>query len=62
MTDRLLKVQEAAERLSLGKSKVWELIARGELDSVKIDGARRISERAVEDFISCREAAARESA
>lgn len=57
-TGKLLKVGEAAERLSLGKSKVWELVARGELASVKIDGARRISERAVDDFIADLEAKA----
>jgi len=57
-TAKLLKVGEAAERLSLGKSKVWELVARGELASVKIDGARRISERAVDEFIADLEAKA----
>jgi excisionase family DNA binding protein len=59
MTGKLLKVREAADRLGLGKSKVFELIARGELDSVKIDGARRISERAIDEFIASREAAAK---
>jgi excisionase family DNA binding protein len=36
------RVPEAAEKLALGTSKVHELIARGDLGSVLIDGARRI--------------------
>lgn len=37
--------------LGLGKSKVWELIARNELESVKIDGARRVPAEAVADYV-----------
>lgn len=61
-TARLLKVSDVCERLQLGKSKVFELLATGQLESLKIDGARRISERAVDDFIARREASARASA
>jgi excisionase family DNA binding protein len=59
---KLLRVGEAADRLGLGKTKVWELVARGDIDSVKIDGARRISERAVDEYIEQLEAEARLSA
>jgi excisionase family DNA binding protein len=59
---QLLKVGDVAERLQLGKSKVFELLATGELESLKIDGARRITERAVDEFIARRQADARASA
>ena len=59
---QLLKVGEVAARLQLGKSKVFELIARGEIDSLKIDGARRFTEQAVDDYIARRAAATKASA
>lgn len=51
---RLLKVTDVADRLQMGKSKVWEFIARGELESLKIDGARRVTEEQLADFIARR--------
>jgi excisionase family DNA binding protein len=47
----LYRVGEAAEMLGLGKSKTWELVARGEIDSVKIDGSRRIPREAIERYV-----------
>jgi excisionase family DNA binding protein len=47
----LLKVAEAAKRLSLSRSKVYELIAAGAIDSVTIGRSRRISRAAIEKFI-----------
>lgn len=41
-TKLLLTVTEAAERLSLGRSKTYELVQAGILPSVRIDGSRRI--------------------
>jgi excisionase family DNA binding protein len=38
----LLKVEEVAELTSLGRSKIYELVASGELRSVSIGRARRI--------------------
>jgi excisionase family DNA binding protein len=50
--ERLLyRVPEAARMLGLGESKTWELIARGELESVKIDGARRVPREAIESYV-----------
>jgi excisionase family DNA binding protein len=50
--DRLLyRVGEAAEMLGIGRSKTWELVARGELESVKIDGSRRITRQAIERYV-----------
>jgi excisionase family DNA binding protein len=48
---RLYRVREAAVMLGLGPTKTWELIARGELESVKIDGARRVPDEAIDDYV-----------
>jgi excisionase family DNA binding protein len=46
----LMTVPEAAKRLSLSRSTVYELIRRGELTAVKVGGARRIPAVALERF------------
>lgn len=52
VSDRLLyRVGEAAEILGLGKSKTWELVARGAIESVKIDGSRRIPRAAIDSYV-----------
>lgn len=48
----LLTVADVCRRLKMGKSKVFEFIATGELESLKIGGARRITEDQVADFIA----------
>lgn len=48
----LLSPERAAERLDLGRSKIFELIATGELESVRIGRARRIPADAVRDYIA----------
>lgn len=48
---RLLKVADVAERLQMGRSKVFEFLATGELASLKLDGARRVTEEQLADFI-----------
>jgi excisionase family DNA binding protein len=53
MTDRLLyTVPEAADVLSLGSSKVYELVAAGTIESVKIGRARRVPAEALERFVA----------
>lgn len=47
----LLTVNEAASRLGLGKTKVYELMMRGELASVRIGAARRIPTRSLEEYV-----------
>lgn len=42
MESLLLKVPEAAAALGLSRAKVYELIKRGALPSVRIDGSRRV--------------------
>lgn len=48
----LLTVREAAEVLGIGRSKAYELMNRGELRSVYIDGCRRIPRQAVEEYVA----------
>jgi excisionase family DNA binding protein len=38
----LLRPLEAAQMMGIGRSKVYELLARGEIPSVRIDGVIRI--------------------
>ncbi len=47
----LLTVPEAARQLSLSRSKVYELLDAGAIDSVTIGRARRIPFAACEKFI-----------
>jgi excisionase family DNA binding protein len=47
----LYRVPEAAQKLAISESKLWELLARGEIEGVKIDGSRRISHDALTGYI-----------
>ena len=58
----LLTVADVCRRLQMGKSKVFEFIATGELDSLKLDGARRVTEEQLGDFIARRASAGKASA
>lgn len=56
----LLSVEEVAELLSLGRTKVFELIRRGELESISVGKARRVPLAAAKEFVErAREAQAR---
>ena len=50
----LYRVPEAAEVLGLSRAKVNQLISRGDLGSIKIDGARRIPSEALHRFVDDR--------
>ena len=52
MDKLLLTPEEAATVLSLGRSKVYELIRDGRLTSVLIDTSRRIPTGALADFVA----------
>jgi len=43
MDKLLMSPKEAAEMLSICRSKLYELLADGKLSSVRIDGCRRIA-------------------
>ncbi|GBD85064.1 helix-turn-helix domain protein [bacterium BMS3Abin02] len=51
MDKLLLTPEEAATVLSIGRSKVYELIGDGRLASVRIDTSRRVPARALAEFV-----------
>lgn len=52
MSDKmLLTVPEAALRLGVGRSFLYNLVIRGEIASVKLGRARRIPVQAIEEFV-----------
>jgi len=48
----LQKPEESAKILSIGRSKVYELMGTGELASVRIGACRRIPVEALSDFVA----------
>jgi excisionase family DNA binding protein len=50
-TPILVRVEEAAEMLGIGRSKVYEMVLSGELPSVKIGRCRRIPIAAIYAWI-----------
>ena len=51
MQQVLYRVNEAAAALGLGRTKVYELIGRGSIRSVRIDNAVRVPTSAIEEFV-----------
>ncbi len=51
MNELLLVPESAAERLSIGRTAVYELISSGELKSVKIGRSRRVPVSALEEYV-----------
>ncbi|CAM5550182.1 helix-turn-helix domain-containing protein [Streptomyces narbonensis] len=49
-----LTVEEAARRLGIGRTKLYEYVSTGEIASVKIGSLRRIPAEAVNDFLARR--------
>jgi excisionase family DNA binding protein len=52
MDKLLLTPEEAAEVLGIGRTKVYALIADGDLLSVRIGNSRRVPRDAVDEFIA----------
>jgi excisionase family DNA binding protein len=52
MNDMLYRVEEVAQALKVGRSKVFDLIRSGDLMSVKIGGSRRIPAESVQEYVS----------
>jgi len=46
----LVTVDQAAVMLSIGRSKAWELVSKGELPTVRIGRACRVPVSAIHDF------------
>ena len=51
MEPLLLTVEEAAKVMSLGRTRIYDLIAKNELDSVKVGKSRRIITKSIDRFI-----------
>jgi excisionase family DNA binding protein len=51
MDKRMLTAVEVAEHLGIGRTKVFELMASGELESVAIGRSRRVPIEALEAFV-----------
>jgi excisionase family DNA binding protein len=48
----LLTTTEAAHALGICRSKLYELLRAGRLESVRIDGSRRVPAAVLEEFVS----------
>ena len=48
----LVTIKEAAQRLSLSKSKVYRMTLDGELESIHIGRAVRVPEKAIDNLIN----------
>lgn len=48
----LLRVEEAAEALRVGRTRVYDLIRLGKLQSVKVFGSRRIPRQALDTYVT----------
>jgi excisionase family DNA binding protein len=48
----LLKPEEVAECLNIGRSKVYELMRAGALESVQIGTCRRVPRTALDEYIN----------
>jgi excisionase family DNA binding protein len=52
VVEKLYRVEDAArEVLQLGRTRVYELVASGQIRSIAIGRARRIPESALQEFI-----------
>ena len=49
--ERLLRISEVAKILSLGRSKTYQLVAVGELRSVRVGRSVRVTATSVQQFI-----------
>ena len=50
----LLSVEEAADRLGVGRTTMWMLIRRGDIASIHVGRLRRIEPEALADYIASR--------
>ncbi|WP_328646720.1 helix-turn-helix domain-containing protein [Amycolatopsis sp. NBC_00348] len=48
----LVRVEEAARLLCIGRTRVYDLINSGELKSVKIFGARRVPRTSIDSYVT----------
>ena len=58
----LISVKQAAKAMSLSERTVWRMLERGELESGKVNGVRRVTVASVEKRIASALEATREQA
>ena len=51
ITPLLLTPEQAAHALGIGRTRLYQLLATGQLASVKLGGSRRISRRALQTYV-----------
>lgn len=51
-TSLLYKPEAAAEVLGIGRSKIFELIAAGQIETVQIGRSRRVPAQALEEYVA----------
>jgi excisionase family DNA binding protein len=59
--NRLLSVEEAADRLNCSRAQAYELVRRGRLRSVKLGRLRRVPVAAIDELIATLELEAAEA-
>jgi excisionase family DNA binding protein len=47
----LLTAEEAAKELRIGRTRMYDLMRRGEIVSIKVDGSRRVPYGALTDYV-----------
>lgn len=52
MDQLLLTPAQAARALGIGRSKLYELLAKGQLESVRIGSCRRVPAQALHNFLA----------
>lgn len=52
MQSLLYKPEAAASALGIGRTKFFELIAEGQIETVQIGRSRRVPAQALEDYVS----------
>jgi excisionase family DNA binding protein len=52
MESLLYKPEAAASALGIGRSKLFELIAAGEIETVQIGRSRRVPAQALEEYVA----------
>lgn len=48
----LLRVEEAAERLGIGRTLMYELVSRGDVESVPVGRLRRIPAECLDEYVT----------
>ncbi len=57
----LLRVEEAAQRLGIGRTLMYQLVTRGDVESVPVGRLRRIPAECLDEYVAALREAARAS-